>query len=236
MTPNPLAWSRYRPIVCFVFALVPLAMTPAAVGQTDSLSTIDGVGEASVSVQPDYVDFWLTFRAKSNTLEESAAKALPFEKKLKEALEKKELATESVVVSGLSIPSINTPEAVVSARIRVPLPRFSPDEKRGTAFGALCDTIVAIGKMLGCAVEGPELQSENRETLEQDAVARATENALYRADAIAALMDSEIYAVQSVSVIDVKWSTGAGQKDVLPDLNRITCTARVKVVYRYAAF
>lgn len=221
-------------LVCAVQLVA--ALTPYAAAQNDSLSTIDAAGEASVSTQPDYVDFWLTFRATANTFEESARKAVPFEENLTKALEKKELVPASVVVSGLSIPSMNVPEAVVSARVRVQLLRFSPDEDKGVAFGALCDTIAGIAKTLGCAVEGPELQSDERETLEQDAVARATENALYRADAIAALMDSEIYAVQSVSVLDVKWSSATGEKDTLPDLKRITCTARVKVVYRYAAF
>ena len=68
-------------------------------------------------------------------------------------------------------------------------------------------------------------------------VARDTENALYKADAVAGLMESEIFAVESVSVLEVIWNQeGLAPVPTSLDIERITCTGRVKVVYKFAPF
>ena len=63
--------------------------------------------------------------------------------------------------------------------------------------------------------------------------ARATENALYKSEAVASLMRGSVESVQSVSVLEVTW--GAPDKNEPgegADSQRVLCSAKVHVVYR----
>jgi uncharacterized protein YggE len=75
---------------------------------------------------------------------------------------------------------------------------------------------------------------DNPESFEQETVQRATENALFRADAIAAIMKSQIFAVRSVTISDVRWIRSTNDPETAPNLDRLVCAARVDVVYSLA--
>lgn len=68
--------------------------------------------------------------------------------------------------------------------------------------------------------------------MEQEAIARATENALYKSGAVASLMNASIVAVQGVSVLDAQWGgANSGIPGEGSDVKRLLCSARVRVVY-----
>ena len=224
--------NRIAPLACLVL-LLPFA----ASGQTEPAATIDSVGVATIEATPDYVEFWLTLRASAASLTESAEAILPFRDRLTAELESGQLLPSSVNVSGASIPDANENDVVVSARVRFPISQFSKREDKTQSFAATAQKMRAVGKSLGCTLDGPFLGVEQTEPIEREAVARATENAPYRADAVAGLMESEIFAVESVSVLDIIWNQeGLAPVPTSQDIERITCTGRVKVVYKFAPF
>lgn len=208
----------------------------SAHGQTDPPPTIDCVGTADISFEPDYVEFWLTFRASGDSLEQAVEKTLPFEKKLLDALDDSDFRGADVTMSGVGISDLLENRTIMSARVRFAVPRAVDAEERALEFASLCDEVKRIGGALESIAEGPFLGVNEAEAAEQDAIARATENALYKADAVAALMESNIYAVQTVSVLDVKWNDPGTPPTAVPDIVRITCKARVKVVYKYSPY
>ncbi len=208
----------------------------SAHGQTDPPPTIDCVGTADLRFEPDYVAFWLTFRASGDSLEQAVEKTLPFERKLLEALDASAFKGADVTLSGVGIPDLLENKSIMSARIRFAVPRAADGKERAVEFASLCDEVRRIGEALESVAEGPFLGVNAEEAAEQEAIGRATENALYKADAVAALMESSIYAVQTVSVLDVKWNDSGTPPTAVPDIVRITCTARVKVVYKYKPY
>lgn len=217
-------------------ALLAAAIAPAAWGEIEALHAITSEGSAVVSVAPSVVDFWLTSRFAGDSLREAAEKALAFEEKLKELLESRELKPDSLTVSGVSIPDLKVKEAVVSARVRFALSLYSDAEERSLSLAKLCDAVRELGDALKCSAEGPFLGVAEREGVEQDAVARAVENALSKADAVSSLMDSQIVDVQEVVVQGVEWNPAGEPLPTLPDVQRLTCQARVTVVYRYMPY
>ena len=224
--------NRIGQVACLLL-LLPIA----ASAQTEAAATIDSVGVATIDVTPDYVEFWLTLRASAASLTESAQSVLPFRDRLTAELEKGQLLPSSVNVSGASIPDANENDVVVSARVRFPISQSSNREDKTQTFAATAQKMRAVGKSLGCTLDGPFLGVEQTEPIEREAVARATENALYKADAVAGLMESPIFEVESVSVLEVVWNREAlAPVPTSQDVERITCTGRVKVVYKFAPF
>lgn len=207
-----------------------------AQGDAEPLHTIANEGTATVSAEPTHADFWFTSSATGENLRAAAETALAFEEKLKKSFESNELEPASTTVSGLGIPDLHVNKALVSARVRFSLSLYSDAEKRSLSFASLCDTIRKVGESLRCSTEGPFLGIDDPEAVEQEAVARATENAFHRADTAANLMNSQIFDVQEVVVLSVEWNPPGDPLPAQPDVMRLTCAARVKVVYRYAPY
>lgn len=202
----------------------------AALAQSPPPASIVSEGSATSDVTPTYVEFELTRRATGNSLVESMRKALAFEEALDAVLEKEELRPATLLVLGPTIPSAQKAEAIVGARLRFDLSVGNTAVNRALAYAALTDGVRRVADELQCTIAGPKLGVYERDAIEQETIARATENALYKADPIAAIMDARIVAVHSVAVLEVAWAgSGLGRHGV----SSIACTARVRVTYDY---
>jgi hypothetical protein len=180
--------------------------------------------------------FRFAYEATGDTAAEGAEKALQFPDALRKAVKDAAIDTDTLVFSGIGVPDMNQPRAVVSAELSIPLLRFATARDKTLAFAAFCDSVRGVAAQAGSRVEGPILRIDAEQTIEQQAIARATENALYKADAVAAIMKARIYEVERVMVRDVVWDQPiADGPPFTPDITRIACSARVTVVYRFAA-
>jgi uncharacterized protein YggE len=197
-------------------------------------ATVESNGRATVAAQPERVEFVLKFRVRGETFEEAVTKAEPLEEKLREALDDFEPAALDIALGAIQIRSLSPPQVYQDAVVRFPIQRRTSGKDRATAFAKLCDRINTVASELSADVRSPVLGVDNPESFEQETVQRATENALYRADAIAAIMKSQIFAVQSVTISDVRWIHSTEDPETAPNLDRLVCAARVNVVYSLA--
>ena len=198
-------------------------------------SFITNEGKATVFAMPEFADFWITKSAESQNYEELAAALRKFPADLRAAIDEAGLKPVQIEASSPRITSVGVVSGEASALLRFSISRMQGDEESAKAFGRLCDQLKALAEKLQTKIDGPNLGPSQPETVEQDAVSRATENALYRADAIAALMGARILAIQSAKVLEITWDRGRESGNVLTGMDRIECTARVEVTYTYGA-
>jgi uncharacterized protein YggE len=122
-----------------------------------------------------------------------------------------------------------------STWVRFPPPTVSGTDDPGEVLGRLVRRARDLGTTAGCRVAGPYFEAEDAEFAEQETLARATENALYRAEGIARILRTRIYTVDSVEIVGVTWlNEGTLQPeagDSPPSINGVTCRAEVRVTY-----
>lgn len=123
-----------------------------------------------------------------------------------------------------------------STWVRITPPAIQTGEDAGEELGRMIQNMREIANAAGCRITGPFFEAEERDVAEQDTLARATENALYRAEGVARVLRTRIYTVDSVEVIEVVWNNEGhlqpGIDDTPPSIENVSCTARVKVSYR----
>ena len=203
-----------------------------ALGQTDASPTVDSSGKATVEAAPEFVEFRVTLRESGASLEASTQRVLRFEPNLRQALEDLDLPTDFIQTSGVRTVDAESTAATVHARVRFAFAPASTASDRARSLASFADRLRKAARSLDFELKGPFFGVEDKEAVEQEAVARATENALYQSDAVASLMNASIVAVRSVSVLDVRW--GDPDSDIPgsdSDVKQLLCTARVRVVY-----
>jgi uncharacterized protein YggE len=198
--------------------------------------TVTSDGEAFVTAAPAFADFWFMAQRIDATNLDAATVALGFRQAVQAQLEERALKPLSVQGSGVQVHAPNVNTAAVSVRVRFPVVQFASNDEKVKAFATLCDEAAAIRSALeeqfGCALRGPILGVENPEDAEQQAVSRATENALYKADAVASLLQSQVFAVQAVDVLGTEWLLEPqADPEHAPSVTEVTCRGRVRVVY-----
>jgi len=218
-----------------VMTCVLMAAANVAFGQEAPLSLIESRGIATVDALPGHVDFWLHRRAGAETLVEATEKALSFHDELREQLQTRNLKHMDLTFSGVAIPDLASKTVHVSARIRFNAGAFSTAEEGPQQFAALCDTIIDLAKALQCEVAGPTLGVADPEAVAEAAIARALEKAYPAGKAAAQVMNGQIVAVDTVKVLGTEWNAAPDSKATQPDIRRMTCTAKVTVVYAFSA-
>lgn len=210
-----------------------LLASAAAPGEEGVDATVESEGVATVETRPDTVTFTLSRHASGDTLTSATDELVSFESDLRQVLAAAELNTSTLQVSGLMIPDVKTPYVSRKATVKMGLPSTGNSKDDLELYADLCARIVEASKQLGCQVLGPTLTSSDRQLVEQEAVRRATENAFYKADSVADLMNSEIYQVSHVAILSTEWTEPSGT-DTDPWIAR--CTARVRVTYNLNAY
>ncbi|MBN2308992.1 MAG: hypothetical protein JXR94_08485, partial [Candidatus Hydrogenedentes bacterium] len=189
--------------------------------------------------EPDSVEFVLERESAGATFEEAAATAAGLGPALRAELEALG-ATADVSVRGPAIRDLSLVSARAAATVRFSTDGLADPETGPAAYGALCDTMRGLATKLGCTAQGPRMVAANARSVEQAAVAKAVENAYPHAEGAAQVMQVAIVAVQRVRVDAVKWddaAEAAAAEAAAPqaDPARTVCTARVTVIYEYAA-
>ena len=219
----------------FLACCLVAVLSAEADGAATLLPTIESMGVATVDVVPEYVVFWLHKQNEGETRVASMAEALRFGGALGKALAERELGASDVSYSAPAIEDATRPCVRVSARIRVGMARFSNRETGPGLFAGLCDDMVALAEGLGCALEGPLLDVEDRKGTESTAIGMATRDALPAAQSLAEIMSAHVVAVERVVIQECSWNDPPELRFPLPNLGRLTCTARVRVTYSFSA-
>lgn len=218
-------------------AIAVTLLSGAATAQvTTPPPTVTSDGEAFVIAAPTFADFWFVASRAEATNLEAANVALGFRQAVQAQIDERALKPISVESAGVTIPAAEDHAAAAAVRVRFPVAQFASNDEKIKSFATLCDqldeTRAALADAYGCLLRGPILGVEDAEETEQQAVSRATENALYKADAVASLLQSQVYAVQAVEVLRAEWLLEAQENpEHAPSTTEVTCHAQVRVVY-----
>lgn len=208
------------------------AFQGSAAGQNETTPTIDSIGQATIPVAPEYLEFELVSSESGVDFESSTERVLKFEQNLRETFKALKLSGGAIRVSGVTTDASKTTIATALARVRFLFGSTSTPEERARYAASVSDQMKEAQRMLEFELTGPLFGVIEKEAFEQEAIARATENALYKSDAVASLMDASIVAVQSVSVTEVTWGEAIDDEPGEgSDTQRVLCNATVHVVY-----
>ena len=220
----------------YAFAAIMLAAASfAAFGQEAALqSTIETQGVATVDAVPAYVEFWIHAQFTGATLVEATSAAQPFESNVRKALQAAELAPTEITFTGIAVPDVNGHVARISVQVKFRASAYTGAEDGPRLFAGLCDKMATLASGLTCKIEGPTLTAEDKESIEDAAIARATEKAYVPAKAAAHVMNGQVTAVDKVTIEGAVWNKVPGVNAAQPDLQRLTCTATVRVSYAFS--
>lgn len=208
----------------------------AAAQAQESASRIDTEGEATVDATPQEARFVVAKSFSGSTLDAAAQRAIAFGASVEQALRDLELTPlrRNPVALSLETRTPIAAEADVTLWFAVPNP--GDGQERVRAITDLVEGLRKLSVSLGCTVRLAGYELDDPERVEQEAVARATENAIYHADAIGNLVNARVTGVERVSVLEVTWSGRELQeRDTLRVPPAMQCRARVRVYYTYAA-
>lgn len=229
---QPGSHTAMRTAVALLLFAVPALSAHGQLAQ----SHIDSEGEATIEIAPDQAHFDLIKTFKGATLDDAADQALNFDQTVTQALRDVDLSpiARDPISLGLSRPPQVSAIATVGLAFTV-----SASEERVKQIRALTNTVERVRKLavsLGCDVVFRGFSITDPETVEQEAVARATENALYHADAIGMLLNARVTGVERVTVIETAWLGTQPEDNVpIPVPPILRCHARVRVDYAYEA-
>lgn len=216
-----------------------LLAVSAVWAQVSPSPIVENTGYATVYGIPSHAEFWLHYEALGENIEAAMTKAIAFGEELQKQLVQAELQPGE---SGLDAPAIPPEQTageekvvVISSWLRFPLAPFSKPDVGPLQFARLCDKVSALGVALGCRVSGPHLEVADKDSLSRAAVTAATENAFSAAEAIAGVLRSAIFAVDSVQILDIEYNQPLETQTYEPTLKQVSCTARVRVVYTLTA-
>lgn len=210
---------------CLLLALTVSAQDVVSVIETDAEATIDSV--------PTYVEFTLSKTLSAASLAEAVTEAMQFEPKLREQIDEQALSTKQLSFSSVIIPTANSRDVSVQARLRFSTVAFTANTDGLLEFARLCDKVSEMAKTAGATLEGPEFGVDTPAAVEQAAVGRAIEMAYPNAEAAAAIMRGQILAVDRVTILSVTWGKAAEQASTQSDVRRVACTAKVRVTYAF---
>lgn len=224
----------------FALVLIACVLSLRAWPQEEIPATIVSEGKGSINVAPAVMTFEIETMHQADSFAAAAEPLADFEARLRTALEEANLKPLELSVGGLLLAEIDLVKtAIVAATIRFDTAPLSNAESPAKELAARVDQINSVAATIADGkITGPTFEAADPQAAEQNAISRATENALYRADAVATLMESRIYAVQSVRIRDVQWLTSetAASAAQAPSLQNITCQASVEVEYLYAPY
>ena len=203
-----------------------------AAAQDFATPTIVSEGTATISVQPEFVSFGIERYAGGESAKAAVAEANAFEEELRAALDEAELTAAEFTLGAVTF--VDRTSVRRRADLRFSMGGFDTPDDRANHVADLVDRVSAVCDKLEAGSWGPYLEPASKETAEQTAVERATENALYRADAIATLIAGQIMSVVQATIVDVSWGDSNEEKGGefgLGTVKALECTARVEVAY-----
>lgn len=214
-----------------IAATLALGLCLLVQAQETPVSRIEAIGQSTTYATPTHADFWLHFQARDANMELAMKAVQEFEGKLQAKVAEAELRPSAFEISAPAVPDVRENRAVVTALMRFPMINFANIETGPAEFARLCDKLNEIAKALQCEITGPSLDTTERNTLLQAALTAATESAYPSGEAIARTLNSSIWAVETVQVLEVLWNEPLEFQGVEPTLRQMSCTAKVRVTY-----
>lgn len=216
-----------------LFCAVLVLVTFSVHAQFSAPPVIISEGTESHAAAPTHFEFGMYFFAKEATIAESMDAVSRSVNLFEKEIEKEELGATEITKTTPALQDIHSTRVSVYVSLRFDV-RILPDEEdRLGSFGALCDEVLALSKQFNAVATGPIFDVDDKKFHEREAVQRATESALYRAEAVAELMQSQIYEVESVKVDSVEWIQESDDPHKRATLDRMLCDVRVTVSYRH---
>lgn len=213
-----------------LFVLLPLLCLNAT-AQDPLISRVETLGQATVYAPPTRAEFWLHFQARDANLELAMGAVQEFESKLHKALTEAELRPASSEIASPSIPDIRDNRVIVSAVLRFSMMPYHNPQTGALEFAKLCDRVRQLARTLECEITGPVLDTTERNTMQQSALTAATESAYPGGEALSSALHSNIWAVESVQVLEITWNDPLEFQGLEPTLRQMSCTAKVRVTY-----
>ncbi len=205
------------------------AQQPAAI--------VESEGKASVVVSPDTVLFEFTKDFTGPTLVDTEAQSVIFEKALTQALNDLDATPTQREPLKLTVPGLDNPIATAFIRVSYPMPEGSgpAGSVSGTPLVTLAEKIRKAGVSLLARVRFAGFEVTDRETPEQEAIARASENALYHAEAVGALLEGRVIKAERITIVETGWEGLQAKESALSVPPAVECFARVRISYQYSS-
>jgi hypothetical protein len=226
---------------CLAMCAAALLCLPAN-AQSSAIGTVETTGSATIDVTPDYYEFWFHYTVTATSFDQAAASAAAFEQSVNDAIEQSDLDLLNLEVSGIALENMHirakqgerASTAKRSARLR-----FSATSYRGEEglldLAKLCDSLKAMAELLKSTVEGPTPALLDTAIHEQAAISAALKSSLPLAEGATAAINAQVLVVDKARVTKLEWNASPEWRGVLPEAQRLTCTATVDVSYAFGA-
>ncbi len=194
---------------------------------------IESIGEAEVEVAPDEIGFRLERSFSGPTLTDAMKQVRAFERSVSQGLTDLQIA-----VSRQEGARAHVRQRAIQLEASLVLWIAMPAGAAGTSLSEALVEISERVRKLAVTVSAHATFSgygvADREPFEQDAVARAAENALYLADAAGELAQRHVVDVERLTILETRWDgVSATQDGTMPVPPDVKCLARVRIAYRY---
>jgi hypothetical protein len=219
--------------------LVGLGCIVRAGAQTSPPTTIiESEGQASVDVAAEEVRFEFTKTFDGPTLIDAAAQALVFEKAVTQALHDLELQPLRQDPVRLLVAGLGQPRTTARVSVTFPMPgegRVAAAAPSAPPLADLAERLRKAGVSLLAEAMFSGFGVKDHAAPEQEAISRASENALYHADAVGALLEGRVIGVERIVIVETGWDGLDAINGALPIPPAVQCHARVRISYQYSS-
>lgn len=191
--------------------------------------TIINTGEALVPGTIGQVEFMFVRHFTGATLEESVTLCDTFLKAAPQVIRGSELQPLDIRTSPPVIISLAEKQTRATIWVRFSMAAFNIAKTGPQQFAALCDKLSGVAETIKSTLSQPNFIPLEKEVVESTAVSKATENAYLPAEAIAQAVKSNIFAVESVELLELVWEQQPVKQT--GDVPQLVCRAKVRVTY-----
>jgi hypothetical protein len=208
------------------------ALTSAGPALAQSSPTIiQSEGTAAVEVAPNEMGFRLERNFSGPALTDAMRQFRAFERSIAQGVTDLELA-----ISRQDPARLRVRQRAVQIEASLTLWIATPGTSGDAQAEALVETSERVRKLAASVSANVGFAGygvTDREPLEQEAVARAAENALYLAEAAGALAQRHVVDVERLTVLETSWDGVAPSDGSMPIPPNVSCRARVRIEYRF---
>lgn len=214
--------------------LAAIALLTADAWTQTNATIIESEGQAEVEVPPDEAGFRLERNFSGPTLIDAMKQVRAFERSVSQGVSDLEIAIgrqESVRVRVRQ----RATQLEASLVLWIPITQTSGGgATQADALAAASELVRKLAVSVSANATFAGYAVTDREPHEQEAVARAAENALYLADAAGALAQRHVVDVERLTILETRWDGIAETQDgTMPIPPEVKCRARVRIAYRY---
>lgn len=191
--------------------------------------TIVSIGEATTLASIGQVEFRFVRHFTGATLEESVSQCQAFLEAAPKAIRGTELQPLELTPSPPLITSHAEHQTRATVTVRFGMAAFNTAKTGPLQFAALCDKLAEAADLMKATLSSPEFFAADEDRVEAEVVARAMEKAYLPAEAAAQAVKSTIYAVDSITILDLTWEQHPERQ--AGEVPQLACRGRVQVTY-----